>query len=277
MSPTPRSIRNSGTSSTSCSELKDWFGEDRFKTGPADLRRFQHRAARGRCVEPQAVAQRREPHAGRDRRRSTSCSPAITAGPTSSASTCPMAQSSIRGGAIARIDWELGQPRPPPRPHLGHRRHRRAYHRRRDHPPGPRLERQAVRPRPRHRPFPRPANEMTASSSAPAPISSRSSASRAPCASATSSPSAAPRRSPPVAARRRRAMSMARRSASSRSSARRWPMPAAGFEHVTRTRVILTDMALWDDAAKAHAEIFRRHPPGDDGDGRSPASSIRTG
>ncbi len=30
----------------------------------------------------------------------------------------------------------------------------------------------------------------------------------------------------------------------------------AGFEHVTRTRVILTDMALWDDAAKAHAEIF---------------------
>ncbi|MEO6396338.1 MAG: RidA family protein [Devosia sp.] len=31
----------------------------------------------------------------------------------------------------------------------------------------------------------------------------------------------------------------------------------AGFEHVTRTRVLLTDMALWDDAAKAHAEIFR--------------------
>ena len=30
----------------------------------------------------------------------------------------------------------------------------------------------------------------------------------------------------------------------------------AGFEHVTRTRVILTDMALWDDAAKAHAEVF---------------------
>lgn len=28
------------------------------------------------------------------------------------------------------------------------------------------------------------------------------------------------------------------------------------FEHVVRTRVILTDMALWDDAAKAHAEIF---------------------
>src|SRR5690606_24679763 len=30
----------------------------------------------------------------------------------------------------------------------------------------------------------------------------------------------------------------------------------AGFEHVVRTRVILTDMALWDAAAKAHAEIF---------------------
>jgi len=31
----------------------------------------------------------------------------------------------------------------------------------------------------------------------------------------------------------------------------------AGFEHVTRTRVLLTDMKLWDDAARAHAEIFR--------------------
>ena len=30
----------------------------------------------------------------------------------------------------------------------------------------------------------------------------------------------------------------------------------AGFEHVTRTRVILTDIALWNDASKAHAEIF---------------------
>jgi enamine deaminase RidA (YjgF/YER057c/UK114 family) len=30
----------------------------------------------------------------------------------------------------------------------------------------------------------------------------------------------------------------------------------AGFEHVTRTRVLLTDMKLWDDAARAHAEIF---------------------
>jgi enamine deaminase RidA (YjgF/YER057c/UK114 family) len=30
----------------------------------------------------------------------------------------------------------------------------------------------------------------------------------------------------------------------------------AGFEHVTRTRVILTDIKLWDAAARAHAEIF---------------------
>ena len=30
----------------------------------------------------------------------------------------------------------------------------------------------------------------------------------------------------------------------------------AGFEHVTRTRVLLTDVALWDAAAKAHAEVF---------------------
>jgi len=30
----------------------------------------------------------------------------------------------------------------------------------------------------------------------------------------------------------------------------------AGFEHVTRTRVLLTDMALWEAAARAHAEIF---------------------
>jgi enamine deaminase RidA (YjgF/YER057c/UK114 family) len=30
----------------------------------------------------------------------------------------------------------------------------------------------------------------------------------------------------------------------------------AGFEHVTRTRVLLTDMSLWDAAAKAHAEVF---------------------
>ena len=31
----------------------------------------------------------------------------------------------------------------------------------------------------------------------------------------------------------------------------------AGFEHVVRTRVILTDIALWNDAARAHAEVFK--------------------
>jgi enamine deaminase RidA (YjgF/YER057c/UK114 family) len=30
----------------------------------------------------------------------------------------------------------------------------------------------------------------------------------------------------------------------------------AGLEHVTRTRIILTDIALWKDAARAHAELF---------------------
>ena len=30
----------------------------------------------------------------------------------------------------------------------------------------------------------------------------------------------------------------------------------AGFNHVTRTRVLVTDMALWEAAARAHAEIF---------------------
>jgi enamine deaminase RidA (YjgF/YER057c/UK114 family) len=30
----------------------------------------------------------------------------------------------------------------------------------------------------------------------------------------------------------------------------------AGYQHVVRTRVMLTDMALWDNAAKAHAEVF---------------------
>jgi enamine deaminase RidA (YjgF/YER057c/UK114 family) len=30
----------------------------------------------------------------------------------------------------------------------------------------------------------------------------------------------------------------------------------AGLEHVTRTRIILTDIAPWKDAARAHAEAF---------------------
>ena len=31
----------------------------------------------------------------------------------------------------------------------------------------------------------------------------------------------------------------------------------AGLEHVTRTRVILTDISLWTEASKAHAEVFK--------------------
>ena len=30
----------------------------------------------------------------------------------------------------------------------------------------------------------------------------------------------------------------------------------AGFEHVVRSRIILTDISLWPEAAKAHAEVF---------------------
>lgn len=30
----------------------------------------------------------------------------------------------------------------------------------------------------------------------------------------------------------------------------------AGLEHVTRTRILLTDIALWEGAARAHAEAF---------------------
>ena len=30
----------------------------------------------------------------------------------------------------------------------------------------------------------------------------------------------------------------------------------AALEHVTRTRIILTDIGLWKDAARAHAEVF---------------------
>ena len=35
----------------------------------------------------------------------------------------------------------------------------------------------------------------------------------------------------------------------------------AGFEHVTRTRVLLTDISLWEAASKAHAEVFAEIRP----------------
>ena len=38
---------------------------------------------------------------------------------------------------------------------------------------------------------------------------------------------------------------------------------AAGgaLEHITRTRVLLTDITRWQDAARAHGEVFSEHRP----------------
>jgi len=33
------------------------------------------------------------------------------------------------------------------------------------------------------------------------------------------------------------------------------------LEHITRTRVLLTDIARWQDAARAHGEVFGVHRP----------------
>ena len=35
----------------------------------------------------------------------------------------------------------------------------------------------------------------------------------------------------------------------------------AGFEHVTRTRMFVTDISRWQEYGKAHGERFRVHPP----------------
>lgn len=35
----------------------------------------------------------------------------------------------------------------------------------------------------------------------------------------------------------------------------------AGFEHVTRTRMFVTDIDLWEAYGRAHREIFGAHPP----------------
>ncbi len=35
----------------------------------------------------------------------------------------------------------------------------------------------------------------------------------------------------------------------------------AGLEHVTRTRMFVTDIDRWEEYGRAHAEIFGAHPP----------------
>lgn len=35
----------------------------------------------------------------------------------------------------------------------------------------------------------------------------------------------------------------------------------AGIEHVTRTRMFVTDIERWEEFGRAHAEVFAGHPP----------------
>ena len=35
----------------------------------------------------------------------------------------------------------------------------------------------------------------------------------------------------------------------------------AGMEHVTRTRMFVTDISRWEEFGRAHGEVFRNHPP----------------
>jgi enamine deaminase RidA (YjgF/YER057c/UK114 family) len=35
----------------------------------------------------------------------------------------------------------------------------------------------------------------------------------------------------------------------------------AGLEHVTRTRMFVTDITRWQEFGEAHGEVFREHPP----------------
>ena len=64
-------------------------------------RRFQRRAARMRRLEPQAAAQRRQPHAGRGRGADPAAARRTT-GSTSAASSSPRRSAASPGGAIAR-------------------------------------------------------------------------------------------------------------------------------------------------------------------------------
>jgi len=35
----------------------------------------------------------------------------------------------------------------------------------------------------------------------------------------------------------------------------------AGLEHITRTRMFVTDISRWQEFGEAHGEVFRDHPP----------------
>ena len=54
-------------------------------------------------------------------------------------------------------------------------------------------------------------------------------------------------------------MSINRPGAAWRSSSRPWPAPAP--RHVIRTRVMLTDITTWREAARAHGEVFGEARP----------------
>jgi enamine deaminase RidA (YjgF/YER057c/UK114 family) len=34
-----------------------------------------------------------------------------------------------------------------------------------------------------------------------------------------------------------------------------------GMEHITRTRIFVTDISRWKEYGRAHGEVFREHPP----------------
>ena len=122
-SPIPRSTRNSRTSSpssTRCARMRRLRPAEGRARDPG--RRSQCRAARARRLEPQAAAEGRLAHAGRDARSSPRAE-----GRRLDRRAAPFVRrsrrSSTRGGAIAR--WTLGGRRqgPPARSYLGRRRH----------------------------------------------------------------------------------------------------------------------------------------------------------
>ncbi len=120
---------------------------DAARPADADRRRFQHRPARMRRVEPQAAAQGRQPHADRGR-DAAAASRTPTAGSISGASTSSRRSAITPGGAIAtrtgrRTTAGGGSITCGPRPisrsrqsaHRVHRRRARLGRSRRDHVP----------------------------------------------------------------------------------------------------------------------------------------------